>query len=47
MNQSQRDYFKQTGGGQGGGGGNQRGIKLVTMSGMADNQTKAKVLSML
>ena len=32
MNQSQRDYFK-----QGAQGSNHRGIKLVTMSGMADN----------
>ena len=39
MNQSQRDYFKH--------GINQRGIKLVSMQGLSDNQTKAKVLSML
>ena len=42
MNQSQREYFKHTGQIP-----NQRGIKLVTMSGMPDNNTKAKVLNML
>jgi len=41
MNQSQRDYFKQVG------LPNHRGIKLITMSGMPDGSTKAKVLSML
>lgn len=41
MNQSQREYFKQ------GQMPNQRGIKLVTMGGMPDSSTKAKVLSML
>ena len=41
MNQSQRDYFRQ------GAAPNQRGIKLVTMSGLPDNSTKAKVLSMI
>jgi len=41
MNSSKRDYYKQ------GVAPNQRGIKLVTMSGAPDSNTKAKVLSML
>ena len=45
MNQSQRDYFRQ--GQAGPNGQNRQGIKLVTMSGMPDNNTKQKVLNML